>query len=288
MTYTLLIGQRSYSSWSLRGWLCLAAFDIPVRVETATMYSDRFAAQVAAFGGHRTVPVLRSPEGALFSDSIAIAWHLAEAFPKSGLLPEGPQERGLAQSLIAEMHSGFSALRGACPMNLRTGWQGFAPDDAVKMDLARIEAIWSAALHRSGGPFLFGAYTLADAFFAPVAMRIAGYDLPVGMAAATYVQAHLSHAPLRRWRAMGQAEGPELPHYDMTLPRRPFPMPPTIPAHAIDTAPSVNDSCPYSGQPVTHFADIGGRVWGFCNAFCRDKTVADPAAWPKFMDIYDS
>lgn len=289
MTYTLLIGDRSYSSWSLRGWLPFAVFDIPVSVEATILYRPAFATDMARFAPLvRTVPALKTPQGGLLRDSLAIGWHLAEAFPDRGLLPAGPVDRAMAQSMIAEMHSGFTALRGACPMNLRTAWEGFTPSEAVLADLARIEALWSAALDRSGGPFLFGDYTLADAFFAPVAMRIAGYALPVSERVRAYVDAHLSHAPLRRWRAMGLAHGPEQDAYEMGLPRAPFPVPAPIPARAVETGPSENAACPYSAKPVTHFAEIGGRVFGFCNAFCRDKTVADPAAWPAFMAIYDS
>jgi glutathione S-transferase len=227
MTYTLLIGDRSYSSWSLRGWLPFEVFDIPVRVEATILYRPEFAEDMAGFAPLvRTVPALKTPEGGLLRDTIAIAWHLAEAFADRGLLPANPVERAMAQSMIAEMHSGFVALRSACPMNLRTAWQGFSPSDAVRADLARIEALWSAALDRSGGPFLFGDYTLADAFYAPVAMRIAGYALPVSDRAQAYVEAHLTHAPLRRWRAMGEMQGPEQPTYEMGLPRRPFPISP--------------------------------------------------------------
>ncbi len=288
MTYSILIGDRSHSSWSLRGWLCFAAFDIPVQVQTVRMYTDSFKSDVGAFGGVGTVPVAKTPDGGLLTDSIAIAWHLAEAFPDHGLLPTDPTLRAEAQSIIAEMHAGFTALRGACPMNLCTAWDDFVPSDAVLADIARIESIWSTALNRSGGPFLYGAYSLADVFFAPVATRIATYKLPVSEQAASYVQAHLSHPPFRRWRAMGSAAAPELKEYDMGLPRVPFPAPAPLVAEAVDAGPSENALCPYSHKPVTHFAKIGGRVFGFCNAFCRDKTVADPEAWPAFMAIYDS
>jgi len=289
MTHALLIGDRSYSSWSLRGWLPFDIWEIPVRVEATILYRDGFARDLEGFApGLRTVPAVKTPEGGLLTDSLAIAWHLAEAFPDRGMLPADPADRALAQSLIAEMHAGYTALRGACPMNLRTAWEGVVPSGEVLADLARIEARWAAALNRSGGPFLFGAYTLADVFYAPVAVRIAGYGLPVCEAALAYVGAQLAHPSLRRWRAMGMAYGPEQAHYEMGLPRVRFPMPETIPARAVEAGPSVNAACPYSGKPVTEFAEIGGRVWGFCNAFCRDKTVADPAAWPKFMSIYDS
>ena len=225
MTYRLLIGDRSYSSWSLRGWLPFAVWEIPVTVEATILYRDQFARDLAAFApGLRSVPAVWTPAGGLLSDSIAIAWHLAEAFPDRGLLPADPVDRAMAQSLIATMHAGFQPLRSACPMNLRNAWEGFVPSEAVLADLARLEALWGAALDRSGGPFLFGAYTLAYVFYAPVAMRIAGYGLPVSARAAAYVAAHLAHAPLRHWRALGETEGPEQPTYEMGLPRRPFPI----------------------------------------------------------------
>lgn len=286
MTYSILIGQRSYSSWSLRGWLAFAAFGIPVKVEEALIYGPDFYDTVAGFGGHRSVPVVRTPEGGMLTDSLAIGWHLAEAFPDAGLLPDDPVDRAEAMSMIAEMHSGFGALRQACPMNLRNGWDGFVADDAVQADLGRLEAMWKAARDRSGGPFLFGRYSLADATFAPVAARIAGYDLPVSAAARAYVQAHLEHLPFRQWRAMGLVRDAELSNYDMTLPRVPFPLPAPVSAHPVDTGPSVNAACPYSSKSPTDFAEIGGRVWGFCNPGCRDKTVADPLAWPAFAEIY--
>ncbi|UWQ22203.1 glutathione S-transferase [Jannaschia sp. W003] len=288
MTYELLIGDRSYSSWSLRGWLLFEAFGIPARTTLVRMYDPAFAETLRAWPPARTVPVARR-DGATWHDSLAIAEALAEAHPDAGHWPTEPRARALARSIAAEMHSGFGALRGACPMNLRTAWRGFEPDEGVRADLARIEHLWGLAYDMAGeGPWLFGAYSAADAFLAPVAMRIAGYGLPVGEAAQAYVALHLGHAPLRRWRAMGEAADRTLAEYDMGLERAPFPMPEAIPAEAVAAGPSENARCPYSGDPVTHFARIGGRVFGFCNAACRDKTVADPDAWPAFRAIYHS
>lgn len=226
MTYDLLIADKSYSSWSLRGWLCFFAFDIPVRVTATRMYCDDFSRDLAAFSDApaRTVPVVKTPDGAVLTDSLAIAWHLADAFPDRGLLAEDPVARGDALSLIAEMHSGFSALRAACPMNLRTAWAGFAPSDAVQADLARVEQLWTRALQRHGGPWLCGSYSLADVFFAPLATRIVTYDLPASEVARAYVSRHLTHPRFKEWRAAGLAEGPEQPAYEMDLPRREFPV----------------------------------------------------------------
>ena len=225
MTYKLLIGQKSYSSWSLRGWLCFDPFDIPVKVTSTLIYSDAFQDEVAAFGGAGTVPAVVTPEGGLLTDSLAIAWHLAEAFPDKRLLPTDPKDRAEAQSIIAEMHAGFTALRGACPMNLRNGWAGFAPSEAVLADLARIETIWQRALARSGGPFLYGDFTLADAFYAPVATRLLTYALPMSAPVAGYADAIAAHPSFRQWRADGLAEDTELAVYDKPLARTDWPAP---------------------------------------------------------------
>lgn len=225
MMYDLLIGQRLYSSWSLRGWLPFHVHDIPVRVQDTLIYGDAFYDDVVRFGGHKTVPVVRTPDGAVLTDSLSIAWHLADAFPDRGLMPANPQHRAMAQNMIAEMHAGFTALRSACPMNLATAWAGFEASDAVKADVARVDAMWSEALGASGGPFLFGTYGLADAYYAPVCIRIAGYGLKVSDASAAYVQAQLSHPSIQKWRADGLAQDTELSQYDMPLDRTPFPMP---------------------------------------------------------------
>lgn len=224
MTYDLLIGDRSYSSWSLRGWLLFAAFDIPVRVTLADMYDPGFLRALDGWAPARTVPAVRTGDGAVWHDSLAIAEGLAEAHPGAGHWPDEPRARGLARSMAAEMHSGFAALRGACPMNLRVMWQGFEPSDAVRTDLARVERLWSRARAMAdGGPWLFGAYGAVDAFFAPVAMRIAGYGLPVSDAARAYVNAHLADPHLRAWRDAGERRDRTLSNYDQGLPTAPFP-----------------------------------------------------------------
>jgi glutathione S-transferase len=229
MAYEILIGDRSYSSWSLRGWLLLARFGLPHRVELAEMYAPAFAQALAAWPPARTVPVVRAPDGATWHDSLAIAEGLAERHPEAGHWPARPRARALARSVAAEMHSSYGALRSACPMNLRVAWRGFDPADAVRADLARIEALWAAAREMADGdgPWLFGAYSAADAFHAPVAMRIAGYGLPVGEAAQAYVGAHLACPHLRAWRDAGEAADRTLANYDQGLPTAPFPMAPS-------------------------------------------------------------
>lgn len=290
MTYDLLIGDRAYSSWSLRGWLLFDAFAIPCRSQVAELYSDAFTQALTAFPPARSVPVMRTPEGTVVPDTLAIAEELATRHPDAGIWPNAPAARATARALAAEMHAGFSALRSACPMNLRVCYADCAPSDAVLADLARLEQIWRHARATTGakGPWLCGAYSAADAFFAPVAARIAGYSLPVGPEAAAYVAAHLAHPAFRRWRAMALVAGIDQPVYRRDYPQRPWPGPAPLPARAVATGPGENTACPYSGKPVTDFLELGGRTFGFCNPFCRDKTVADPEAWPAFMKIYHS
>jgi glutathione S-transferase len=198
MGYVLAIGDRCYSSWSLRAWLAFARFGIPVETVDVRLDHPAFAADLAPFAPARTVPALRIG-GDVIWDSLAIGLVLAERHPEAGHWPAQPGARGHAMSLVAEMHAGFGALRAACPMNLRTGFAGYLPDAAVRADLARIEALWTAA-PGGGEGWLFGAYSLVDAFFAPVAARIVGYRLPVGPRARDYVAAHLAEPCFRTWR----------------------------------------------------------------------------------------
>ncbi len=274
----------------MRGWLMLKAFDLPHRTHLVGLYSGTMADDLADLAPARLVPVLRTPEGDVSQDTLAMAETLNERHPDAGLWPKDQSARVLARWLAAEMHSGFGALREACPMNLRTSWVDFPVSDAVKSDLTRIETLWSEARSKfgSGGPWLFGKYSLADVFYAPIAARIAGYGLPVSAAAQSYVDAHLADPLFRQWRAMGATVSYAPMPYTQPLETRPWPGPTPIPARPIQTGPSVNSACPYSGDPVRDFMETGGKVYGFCNAFCRDKTIQDPEAWPDFTAIYQS
>ena len=288
MTYDLVIGDRAYSSWSLRGWLFFDAFGIPVTLHRARLYTDELPNLLKSFHPARTAPTMRTPEGAVVPETIAIAEELASRHPEAGLWPADPKARAIARAVAAEIHAGFTALRSYCPMNLRVSYTDCAPPPEVLADLARLDVIWSWARAETGSrtPWLCGAYSVADAMFAPVATRIATYNLPVTAAAMDYVQAHLAHPSFRRWRAMGLVDGPDQDFYRRDYPRRDWPGPKPLPARAVEGTGSENAACPYSGKPVTHVLELDGRRFGFCNAFCRDKTVADPEAWPAFMALY--
>ena len=287
MTYDLVIGDRAYSSWSLRGWLLFDAFDIPVKLHVARLYTDELPNLLKDFFPGKTAPTMRTPDGVVVPETIAIAEELASRHPNAGLWPADPKARAIARVLAAEMHAGFTALRSHCPMNLRVSYTDCAPPPEVLADLRRLETLWAWAQKETGSsPWLCGAYSAADAFFAPVASRIATYNLPVNTQAMAYVRAHLAHPSFRRWRAMGMVDGADQDFYRRDYPRRPWPGPVPLPARPVDGTQAENTACPYSGAPVTHVLEVQGRRFGFCNAFCRDKTVADPEAWPKFMQLF--
>lgn len=225
MTYDLYIGDRTFSSWSLRGWLMLEKFNLPFRTHLVGLYSGTMAKDLAPLAPAQLVPVLRTPEGAVVGESIAIAETLAERHPDAGMWPDDAAARATARWLCAAMASGFGALRGACPMQLAHVNVGFTASDAVQADLARIEALWqhAAAFKKTGGPWLFGAYSLADVFYAPVAARIVGYDLPVSDAARAYCKTTLADPAFQNWRAEGLKTTYDPFPYDMGVPTKPWP-----------------------------------------------------------------
>ena len=285
MTYDLVIGDRAYSSWSMLGWLLFDAFGIPVQTHRARLYTDELATMLRDYFPGKTAPTMRTPDGVVVPETIAIAEELASRHPDAGIWPSDPKARAIARVLTAEMHAGFGALRNNCPMNLRVSYQDCAPPDAVLVDLRRLESLWGWAKAQTGGHWLAGEYSAADAFYAPVAARIATYNLPISSSAMEYVQAHLSHNSFRRWRAMGMVDGADQEFYRREWPQRAWPGPNPLDARAVEGTKAANDACPYSGKPITHALELHGQRYGFCNAFCRDKTIADPEAWPKFMAI---
>lgn len=218
--YRILIGDPAYSSWSLRGWLLLAAFDLPFETEVVRMYDPAFEAMREARRPARTVPILEwteSGEVRRVWDTLAIAETLHERHPEAGIWPRDGRARGAARSLAAEMHSGFGALRTACPMNIhRVPAPLRSLPGAVTADVARIESLWRWALDLSGGPWLGGTrFSAADAFFAPVALRFREYALAPGAEAQAYAAGLLSHEAVARWIAMARADPRRLPNYDV-------------------------------------------------------------------------
>ncbi|WP_417260097.1 glutathione S-transferase [Celeribacter sp.] len=205
MTYDLFIGDKSFSSWSLRGWLLLENFGLPYTEHMLGLYSGTMASELAALAPARLVPTLRTPEGWVVGETTAIAETLADRHPEAGIWPKDTEARSYARWLVGEMHAGFGALRNECSMQLLFVLTGFTPSDAVNADLERLDDLLGRAMDRFGGegPWLFGDYSAADAFYAPVAARIIGYNLPVSDRLRTYAMAHLNDPAFRKWRRAG-------------------------------------------------------------------------------------
>jgi len=218
--YRIVTGDKAYSSWSLRGWLLLAAFDLPFEDVPVRMYDPAFEALKAAKTPARTVPILEWDEAGATRrvwDTLAIAETLHERHPRAGIWPADPGCRAVARVLAAEMHCGFGALRNACPMNIhRAPVPLRALPEAVAADVTRIGSLWSWALLQTGGPWIGGPrFSAADAFYAPVALRQNEYAL-AAPGTADYAERLLQHSAVRRWISMAEADPRRLPHYDVT------------------------------------------------------------------------
>ena len=192
----LYIGNKNYSSWSMRPWVLLKqagiAFDeVRVRFDSFDAGSE-FKRTMGSVTPTGKVPALVDGDLVVW-DTLAIAEYVAECHPEQALWPMDPTARALARSACAEMHSGFSALRQACPMNIEArlpdmGALIWRDQPAVRADVQRLTTLWEGLLERYGGPLLFGQFTVADAYFAPVCMRLHTYALPVPPHIAAYVQ----------------------------------------------------------------------------------------------------
>lgn len=218
--YRIHTGDKAYSSWSMRGWLLLAGFDLPFEDRPVPMYDPAFDALKASRAPARTVPMLEWQEAGrtwLVWDTLAIAETLAERHPEAGLWPADPWHRAVARSLAAEMHSGLAALRAACPMNIhRTPAPLASLPEAVTADVARVAQLWAWALTVTGGPWLGGPrFSAVDAFYAPVALRFEEYALPAE-GVAHYLAQLLAHPAVRRWVEAAQADPRRLSRYDVT------------------------------------------------------------------------
>jgi len=210
----LYIGNKNYSSWSMRPWVLLRAFGIPfeeVKLRFDFTPGSDFYQALAKITPAGKVPVLVEDDGFAVWDTLAITEYLAERHPEQALWPREVRARARARSLCAEMHGGFGALRSLCPMNVEAslpeiGAEKLESSAALRQDLARMDALWSEALQVSGGPFLFGTFCAADAYFAPVVMRVTRYGLPLSPASQAYARAVEQSPGVAAWVADALAE----------------------------------------------------------------------------------
>ncbi len=207
---TLYIGNYNYSSWSLRAWLVLTKAELPFQMQVIDLDVPGYKEKLLALSEAGTVPVLKVHE-TVIADSLAICEFAARAVPN--LWPKDPAQKQRAKKIVKQMHGGFTALRREAPMNLRRRTSGAMPRDCLH-DAAGIDALWSQLLGRHNGPFLFDSWTIADAFFTPVATRFASYDLPRSVRADTYISELMSDPDYLDWEIMAFGETHVLPRTD--------------------------------------------------------------------------
>ena len=204
---TLVIGNKNYSSWSLRPWILLRHAGIPFEEVRIGLYAPGMRERIRAYSPAGKVPVL--VDGAITVwDSLAICEYLAEKFPNERFWPPNVAARALARSISAEMHAGFAALRQHMSMNCRRSLVGRGEGPGVREDIARIEAMWNDARTRfgSGGDMLFGRFGIADAMYAPVVLRFQTYGVELPGPAGAYSKAVLRLPAIQEWLAAARAE----------------------------------------------------------------------------------
>jgi glutathione S-transferase len=213
--FVLAIGNKRYSSWSLRPWLILKHLGVPfeeVVIPLRAPASDDLKRRYCPSG---RVPTLHHGSNVVW-ESLAIAEYLAEVFPEAGLWPDDPADRAFARSISHEMHAGFTGLRQNMPCNVAVDFPEMPRTPEAERDIARIEAIWSEARarHAADGPFLFGRFGIADAMYAPVTIRFRAYGVKPAGEAGRYVETMLGLAAMTEWIAAGRAESWRIEVYE--------------------------------------------------------------------------
>lgn len=207
MSTRLYIGNKAYSSWSLRPWILMTHFGVPFEEVVIPLDQPTTRDDILRHSPTGRVPALAT-DGLVIWESLAIVEYLADEHPDLPMWPTDRAARGIARSISCEMHAGYGALRTACPMNMRRPVRAIPVSDAVKADVDRIEQLWSTTRQAFGqdGPFLCGEFSAADAMFAPVVNRLHVYDLAQGKAARDYMEAVMALPAWTAWRAGAEAE----------------------------------------------------------------------------------
>jgi len=207
----LIVGNKNYSSWSLRGWLACKQSGLAFEELTVPIHGEDWESQkhnrddIAPSSGK--VPILWDDEAVVW-DSLAIIEYLADKVGRDRFWPKADDARAMARSMVAEMHAGYFALRRQCPMNIRKQFENVEISDEARADIVRILTLWAEARARfgKGGPFLFGTFSAADIIYAPVVSRFITYSLPLPGFAATYMQAVWEHPWMKEWVAAAEHE----------------------------------------------------------------------------------
>ncbi|QRM53485.1 glutathione S-transferase family protein [Sinorhizobium sp. BG8] len=201
----LYIGNKNYSSWSFRPWIAMTAAGVSFEDVVIPFDFPAGNPEFHKFSPTGRVPVLKHGDISVW-ESLAIIEYVAELYPDAGIWPADRAARASARSISMEMLSGFRALRGACPMNIRRERGAIALPEGVTEDVARILAIWRECLDRSGGPFLFGEFSAADAMYAPVVNRLEVYELTKDPVALAYMSRVKAHPAWKKWETAALAE----------------------------------------------------------------------------------
>jgi glutathione S-transferase len=211
----LVIANKLYSSWSMRPWLVLGAFDVPFEETVIPLRQPDTSERIRRYSPTGKVPVLIDGEAVVW-ESLAIIEYLAETFPEKAIWPRDKTARAHARAISSEMHAGFQALRQACPMNLGKRFATPALSADTVAAIARVEELWGETRARFGaaGPFLFGDFSAADAMYAPVATRLDTYSIKVAPETRAYMDAIFSHPSFRAWREAALAEPWTVPDYE--------------------------------------------------------------------------
>lgn len=209
--YSLIVGTKNWSSWSLRPWLALKAIGTPFNETVVALRQPDTAQQIREHSPSGKVPVLKITENGQTQtvfDSLAICETLAEHFPDAGLWPQDPAARSFARSIAAAMHSGFPDLRNTLPMDFARRVETPALSDAVKNQIAEIETYWNDALNRYGkdGGFLFGKFSIADCMYAPVVSRFVTYNIAITGPARAYLDTVMHMDAMKAWGEAAAAE----------------------------------------------------------------------------------
>ncbi len=213
--FTLYIGNKNYSSWSLRPWLLMKQAGLAFDEVVIPLYTPTAKQEILRHSPSGRVPCLKHGDVTVW-DSLAIAEYLADLFPQAQLWPADPDARAVARGAAAEMHAGFAALRQNMPMNLRAAFPGQGLSPAVQEDINRITALWRDCRRRFAGhkPLLFGDFSIADAMYAPVVARFATYAVPLGEDARDYVRLILELPAMREWIEAAKLEPWTIPQFE--------------------------------------------------------------------------
>jgi len=214
----LIIGNKNYSSWSLRGWLACKQSGLAFEEITVPLFGDDWEAARSSDDlapSHGKVPILWDGEAVVW-DSLAIIEYLADKVGRDRFWPKDDAARAMARSMVAEMHSSYMALRRACPMNIRSRVEGVPLGEDVRADIVRILTLWAEARARfgKGGPFLFGTFGAADVIYAPVVSRFLTYGIGVPGFAQAYMQAVWEHEWMQQWINAAESEDWVIEQYE--------------------------------------------------------------------------